>query len=370
MGGGRHLAMRRALFQIHLWTGLAAGIYILVVCTTGAALVFRVDMQRALDPHLFTTRTDGPLAHPAEVMDRVSRAFPQHRLSGVEAPTTTRPTYLAYVTKGRQFLTVLVDPVSAEVLGELPDRSVIRTLQALHYDLLGGRTGRRVNGVGAGALLLLGLTGLGIWWRGRDWRRLFTLDLKRDGRRLAWALHRVVGIWTLPFLVMWALTGLYFAFPASFRSVVSLVSPLTIQRAAESRTPDTRAAAAPPTWREMVARAQRQAPGAHVARVVLPVGERGAFLVMFSNRSPTPAGSELTSVYLDQFTGERLVDGRASRSAGDAIMAWIVPLHVGGLGGQVGRVVWCLFGLGPPVLFLTGMLAWWQRVVGPRSRTR
>ncbi len=39
----------------------------------------------------------------------------------------------------------------------------------------------------------------------------------------------------------------------------------------------------------MIAIAQREHPGGHVARVVLPFGERGAFLVMFADRSPTPA---------------------------------------------------------------------------------
>ena len=70
-------------------------------------------------------------------MESVSRAYPDQRLSGVDAPTTARPTYLAYVTTPGSFATVLIDPVSAEVLGELPDQSWIRSLQDLHYDLLG-----------------------------------------------------------------------------------------------------------------------------------------------------------------------------------------------------------------------------------------
>ena len=107
--------------------------------TTGAALVFRIDLQRAAHPRLFTPRERGPLADPVTVMESVSRAYPGHRLSGVDAPTTGRPTYLAYVTTASSFTTVLIDPVSAQVLGELPERSWIRTLQDLHYDLLGGR---------------------------------------------------------------------------------------------------------------------------------------------------------------------------------------------------------------------------------------
>ena len=101
-------------------------------------------------------------------MESVSRAYPGHNLSGVDAPTTARPTYLAYVTTPGQFATVLIDPVSAEVLGELPENSMVRTLQDLHYDLLAGRTGRTVNGAGAAAILVMGITGACIWWPGRE----------------------------------------------------------------------------------------------------------------------------------------------------------------------------------------------------------
>ena len=33
---------RRALFQIHLWTGIGVGLYMLMISITGSAIVFRV----------------------------------------------------------------------------------------------------------------------------------------------------------------------------------------------------------------------------------------------------------------------------------------------------------------------------------------
>ena len=88
----------RTIFPLHLWLGVLTGLYVVIVSVSGAALVFRIDMQRALHPHLFTARAPGPLAEPVAVMASVSRAYPNHQLSGVEVPTTSRPTYLAYVT--------------------------------------------------------------------------------------------------------------------------------------------------------------------------------------------------------------------------------------------------------------------------------
>jgi len=356
--------MRRLFVQVHLWLGVLAGLYVAVVCVSGAALVFRIDLQRALDPHLFTPSAAGPLANPVAVMESVSRAYPQHQLSGVDAPTTLRPTYLAYVTSGAEFRTVLIDPVTTAVLGELPDHRVVRTLQDVHYNLLGGRTGRTVNGIGAVGIVILGATGLVIWWPGTAaWRRGFIVDFGRDRRRIVWELHRAIGAWSVAFIVLSAVTGLSLVFPSGFRSVVNRLSPITVARSPQSGTPSAQPA---PSWSQMIDRARLHAAGKPVARVVLPFGERSAFLVMFAERSPTPAGSELTSIYLDQHTGRHLAAAAASRTWGDAVMASMTPLHVGSIGGQAGRVVWFLFGLAPAALYVTGMIVWWRRVVQPR----
>lgn len=350
--------MRRLLYHVHLWLGVLGGLYVAIVCATGAALVFRIDMQRALHPHLFTPSAASPLADPVAVMESVTRAYPQHRLSGVDAPTTVRPTYLAYVTSGAEFKTVLIDPVTTRVLGELPEHPAIRTLQQLHYNLLGGRTGRTINGIGAFGIVVLCATGLMIRWPGAVW--------PRGG--LAWRqLHRTIGAWSAAFILMFAVTGLSFVFPAGFRSVVNRVSPLTVARAPQSGTP---VATPAPSWPQMLDRARSFAPGQPVARVVLPFGERGAVLVMFADRSPTPAGTELTSIYLDQYTGDQLAATAAPRTWGDALMARMTPWHVGGVGGQAGRVIWFLFGLAPAVLYVTGLLVWWRRVVRPRLFSR
>jgi uncharacterized iron-regulated membrane protein len=359
----RHL-MRRVLFQLHLWTGLIAGLYLAVIGITGAALVFRLDLQRALHPTLFTASGDGPLAEPATVLERVRRAYPRDRVSGIEAPTTTRPTYLAYVISGNRFVTLLVDPVSARVLGELPERSVIRTLQDLHFDLLSGRRGRIVNGIGAGGLLLLCLTGAVIWWPGVSRvAGALIVHRRRGWKRLNRELHGAVGVWAVPVIAMWAVTGIAFAFPSGFRAAVNALSPITI-----SRAPQSGAAAAgqpPAAWSMLIEAARRRVPGHHVARVVLPPDEHGAFVVMFSSVSPTPAGgASLMPVYLDQFTGAVLREpGPAARTAGDLVMAWVAPLHIGNFGGTLVKAIWAVLGVAPALLFATALMMWWTRVL-------
>jgi uncharacterized iron-regulated membrane protein len=338
--------MRRAFLQVHLVVGLLTGLYIVVISLTGALLVWRIDLQRFSYPALFTSSRPGAIVDAETVLASVRAAYPRHHVAGVDAPTTSRPTYLAYATQGAAFVTILADPATGHVLGELPDRGPVRVLQELHFNLLGGRRGRTINGIGAMALLTMCLTGVAIWWpRRRHWRLVI-----RD-------LHGASGIWTVVFLAMWAITGAAFAFPSAFRSLVASFSQLTVARAPSSTSPEGRAALA---WNDLLARARRVVPDQHVARVVIPFSERDPFLVMFSPSATRAAGASLTSVYLDQYAGDVLPQSTSDqRTTGDIVVAWTAPLHVGNFADAGVKIVWTLAALAPTLLFVTGVVMWW-----------
>jgi uncharacterized iron-regulated membrane protein len=179
-------------------------------------------------------------------------------------------------------------------------------------------------------------------------------------------MHRAIGIWSVVLILMWAITGMYFAFPSFARSLIASVSPLTPSRAPVSAASS---AGATPSWRDMIGIAQREHHGGHVARVVLPYGDRGAFLVMFADRSPTPAFAALESIYLDRFSGARLRTDPAPPTMGDTIARWMAPAHVGSFGGLPIRIVWFVFGLMPAVLFVTGLAVWWSRTIRGRTQS-
>lgn len=341
--------MRRVFLQVHLVVGLLTGLYIIAVSITGALLVWRIDLQRLTYPELFTPSRAGAVVDAETVLASVQATYPRHHVSGVDAPTTSRPTYLAYATQGAAFVTILADPTTGRVLGELPDSGALRVLQDLHFNLLGGRRGRIINGVGAMALLTMCVTGIVVWWpRRRHWRFVI-----RD-------VHGGLGIWTVTFLVMWAITGAAFAFPSTFRSLIGSVSPLTVTRPPSSTSAAGREAL---SWNDLIARARHHLPNHTVARVVIPSSERDPFLVMFSPSATRAAGANLRSIYLDQYSGEILPESTGAQpTAGDIVMAWMAPLHVGNFAGTGVRIVWTVVGLAPSALLVSGAVMWWRRV--------
>jgi uncharacterized iron-regulated membrane protein len=57
--------LRRAIFQLHLWSGIGIGLYVLLVSVTGSVLIYRNELFRAAirDPIIVTASgprlTDG-----------------------------------------------------------------------------------------------------------------------------------------------------------------------------------------------------------------------------------------------------------------------------------------------------------------------
>ena len=95
-----------------------------------------------------------------------------------------------------------------------------------HDNLLGGRTGRQINGIGALFFIVLALTGAVIWWPGiRSWRRSLISDLRANWQRLNWSLHSAFGIWVVPFVLIWGVSGVYLAFPDVFQAIVDYFEP-------------------------------------------------------------------------------------------------------------------------------------------------
>jgi uncharacterized iron-regulated membrane protein len=357
---------RKALFQIHLWLGLALAIYVVVIGLTGSILVFRGDLQKLTFPEFFTVERHGePDAPLPTILAELQRRYPDTQVSGLDFPTQRRQTFLTYLTRGGQFLTVFSNPITAQVIGELPKTSWITRLQDLHYDLLAGPTGRKISGVAAACLIAMFTTGLVLWWPGmKRWTRGLWIDTRAGWKRINWDLHSVVGFWTFVLVMMWAVSGVEFAFPQPFRKAVNAVSPLTVTRSPESRA---KASSSPRILQpaDHIAKAQALEPGAHPGRYVTAFGRRDAVLVLMARVDHGDFDrSDEISLYFDQYTGallERHAAADESTSLGDTVMKWLGPLHTATFGGSIVRILWAIFGLSFPALAITGFIMWWNR---------
>ncbi len=222
------LWLRRAVFQIHLWCGIGLGLYIFVICLTGSVLVYRNELYTAFSPRPVVVDGTGE-SIPVEELSRIAlRAYPEHEVRDVRPGETANHAVEVSLRREGEVTRRLFDPFTGQDLGDpLPwGYRATAWLLDLHDNLLGGPTGRRINGIGALVLMALSITGAIIWWPGtRRWRRSLTIDTRAGWTLTNWSLHSAFGFWCWPFIFMWAVTGAYLSFPAAFGAIVDYLEP-------------------------------------------------------------------------------------------------------------------------------------------------
>ncbi len=316
--------VRKAVFQIHLWMGIAIGLYIVVISLTGSILVFRDELNAALKPKPRIVRPNGPRMTREKLREAALAAYPGYKVYYVfekRRPAPTDPTEI-WLDKAGDRKMRLFDPYTGRDLGDSVPRDYrfFLAMAEFHGSLV-GESGRTVNGVGAILLTVMGLTGLILWWPGISrWRRALTIDWKANWKRVNWDLHSAVGVWLAPFILLWGFTGTYLIFPDPFARTVNHIFPLKQYKP----IPET----------------QLNLPG-------------GVKLIRVA---------EEPSVQEDEPIPRR---SRApiQRSFGDWVLRWFSYLHFGNFGGMPIKILWCIIGLAPVVLFATGLLMWWNRVL-------
>src|SRR5580704_10026698 len=76
------LWLRRAIFQVHLWVGIAVGLYVVAISVSGSALFFRNLVNQAA-PGRKVVAGSGPLLTKSELIQAATRAYPGFSVSSV-----------------------------------------------------------------------------------------------------------------------------------------------------------------------------------------------------------------------------------------------------------------------------------------------
>jgi uncharacterized iron-regulated membrane protein len=232
--------LRKFLFQVHLWIGVALGLYVLLMCLSGTVLVYRIELSRH-----FSREPSFPVGQTRLTVDQLKaaaqRAYPYDQVAQVTPRRNPNLAPEILLRNGEKRTERFFNPFTGQDLGPAVTSEFlfIQWLVELHDDLLSRPVGREVNGFGAVLATLLALSGLMIWWPGTGkWRERLTVRWKTDRHRLNWALHNALGIWSVGFVLMWGISGIYLCFPNLFNSVIDYFDPIHRGSARQLRFPD------------------------------------------------------------------------------------------------------------------------------------
>jgi uncharacterized iron-regulated membrane protein len=213
------LWVRKMVFQIHLWLGIGAGLYVAVISISGSLIVFHPDFPRTI-----VVADEGRPRLPVEELEQyVRRAYPACEILSVADPQGPNQPVFVLLGDSKQRVARLFDPYTGADLGDprsRPDR-VRRWLVDLHDNLLAGLTGRIWNGAGSFLVVVLSCTGTIIWWPGiKNWRRSIAINRRARFARMNWDLHSAVGFWCSLSVLIWGISGIWLCFPGVFNSLL------------------------------------------------------------------------------------------------------------------------------------------------------
>ncbi len=228
------LWLRRALFQAHLWSGIAVGLYILMISVTGSVLVYSNELYRAATAKTVVSRHTGPRMAEAQIAAAARRIYPGYQVSKIVQLAGRDEAVDVWLTRGHQLKKRLFDPWTGRDLGDSVPLGIwlISKLIDLHDNLFAGPAGRKVNGIGGVAVLVLSFTGLAIWWPGtKTWRRSLVVPRGVGWKRGLWHWHSMIGFWSFGFTVVFGLSGIYLAYPDWVQDLADRLQPPTAANA-------------------------------------------------------------------------------------------------------------------------------------------
>ena len=200
----------RVMLVIHNWLGLKLFLILAVVFVSGTLAVFRYEIDQLIYPQLRVEPGES-LASLDDILAAVKRTYPEMGL-GAEVPTGVGAGDLAIgilgVSPDRGIRMIWVDPYRAIVQGDTPLMTVGFFLASLHRDLFIPDWGLLIVCATAIVLVVSLVTGL-IAYR-KFWRGFLRRPRFRTLRIAMVDLHKLVGLWSLWFAIVIALTGLWY----------------------------------------------------------------------------------------------------------------------------------------------------------------
>lgn len=361
--------IRRFCVVTHKYLGLFLGLLLSITGISGSLIVFDRELDEILAPHTASFEPAATMASLDRVLNNAVAAvdngtMPTRIALGRDssAPHIVR---FPAVEDAPGPLEVSINPGTGEVLairnwGEY----AVTWFYHLHLSFLGGARGELLVGIMGIALAFFCLSGIVIWWpKAGRWRRALTIKTDAGAYRLNFDLHKTIGLYFLPVLLMLALTGIEIVWHEPVERVVAAVLPVT-----ESAVPRSLASSEPDARVDAIADSARSVyPQARIARIYFPRAEDDPYQVTFIHPEETWNEYARTSVYVDRSSASVLgySDGR-EQAPGNVVLDWVFPLHNGDGLGIVGR--WLVFfaGLMPAVLFGTGIYMWWRKRKSPK----
>lgn len=356
---------------IHLYLSLAAGLVIMVVCFTGAVLVFEKEMQMTIYPERYYVKATGENATLAQMEQNLKKQVASVQVTSAKVyADPSRSVEFSYTIKksgkgeGKGTNSqAFMNPYTGELISLYSYRKTFfYKMFALHRWLLADDIGKIIVGISTLLFLFILLTGIVLWFpkNVKILKQRLTLRWDAGWKRINHDLHIVIGFYTAIFLFAFAFTGLAWSFKW-FNDGIYWVTGTTNKPAKLPLSTvgiDTIAI----SLDDALTAARKERPDAKFFQINKAKGDSAAIsITLLSKNAPHERATD--QLFIDQYSGALLGQLKfRDRNLGQRVRSTFYPIHVGSIAGLAGRIIAflsCIAGFTFPI---TGVIMWINRL--------
>ena len=363
------------IYDLHSWSGIILGLFVYVVSFTGCLALFENELKGWEDPaKRLVIAQQSPAMMPKlqawidqnsknEEVELINFTYPHPNTPYFQVLMNTRSEGGERTRHETRW-----DTQHGKEL-VFKNEALTEWLLDFHRDLmwpaqLGGRTvGRAIVGV-AGVILMLSII-TGIITHTKIIREFFTLRVKRSVH-LKWQdLHKILGLWALPFYTMISFTG-------AFLGIIAILAPLAAVLAFKGDTEalfiavngvDVERSGVQAKMLSVDELKELRHPQSNTLPERIIVNKWGDQTATYAVRFPSQDTLTRRDVItLDGVTGELKKSKRSSSErAADRANSLITPLHYATYGGIWLKALYVVLGLFLCIVTATGLMVWIER---------
>lgn len=349
----------------HLYLGLIAGLIVSIIGITGSILVFQDEIDRKLNPELFSVEANGIYKDYGEILPLVKNLHPELSVQSIMINKgAANPTY-RILTDSFQ-TEIFINPYTGEIIDTRPRFGrFIGSVMDIHRTLMIPGIGRYIVGAASLILLILSITGIRLWLpkKIRQIKSSFTVKFSASFTQQNRSWHNILGVFTFPVVTMLSLSGCVFVMNILILPLMLMLSgnsPQILMNIIAAKS-NYSVEYKPLLLSDILDSFQNEEPQAKVTAIIFPRDSVGAYLINAQSPGKIDEGRRVLSS-VDQYTGKILFNSeRDLPNVVLAYLSWLQPLHYGSFGGIITRILALIGGLAPLILTITGFFIWWPR---------
>lgn len=364
---------RKPILTLHKVLGLLTGIIVLIEAVTGCLWVFKDEIESFYEPKFSISESESLPIELSKAREIGQSVFPEQSIHGILFPNAKEPIEVIFYDADPEFYqSVFLHPQTGKII-QIKDHfsGFFAFVLEGHVRLwMPAAIGEQVVGIGILIFLLIIISGLLLWLPKKKkllkQRLKFQWKPKMSWRRKNFDLHTVIGFYIAVFAFLFALSGSIMAYSWLRYSVYKVAGgdksiEFVIPNNAVSQTKSKEDAK---HIDQLIPRLKAQLPDATSYEVHLPQSQDQSIYVEVFNSEGVYYNSDYR--FYDQNTLEELTTNSAYGSYDKAgfsekLIRMNYDIHIGAIGGFMGKLIAFLASLIVGSLPVTGFLLWYGK---------